>query len=112
MFDRKLSIYVPSTFGESSPADISLVETTKNTVHTVLCTRFGGSTEVNASGKWVNEHGQIVSESISICYAAIDESVENEYLHETAILLADYVKSSMLQSCVLWTIEAMQGDLR
>ena len=112
MFNRKLSIFVPSTFGESSSADMSLVKATKQTVHTVLCVRFGGSTELQSFGNWVNDSGDVVSEAIAICFAAIDESVSDEFLHETAILLADYVKGALQQTCVLWTIEAIQGDLQ
>ncbi len=112
MFNRKLSIYVPSTFGENTPADLSLVKTTKQTVHTVLCVRFGGSTEVASFGNWANDNGNVISEPIAICFAAIDESMEDDFVLETAILLADYVKNAMLQSCVLWTIEALQGGLQ
>lgn len=111
MFNRKLSIHVPSTYGENLPADIDRVNMTKDSVHKALCNLYGGSTEIASLGQWVNDNGDIVAEPVAICFALIDSKISNKSVNEVAVMLSSYVQKEMQQTCVLWVIEVIQGDL-
>lgn len=96
--DHSIKIYVPSTVEESKPAP-ELQRVYVDIVTRELCSMFGGCTNVNGVGNWMNENGDLVSESVIICGANCLEDELNNNL--TAVIqLAKRVQVEMSQYCV------------
>ena len=98
MFNARYEITVPSTFGESSPADIEFVASCLAHVESAMNVRFGACTSVDGRGNWDNDESVTVKESVILVYSLATESTD---AWRFMIDLAEWVKLTMLQSCVL-----------
>ena len=98
MFTVRYEITVPSTFGESSPADIEFVASWLAHVESAMNAQFGACTSIDARGNWDNDEGVTVKEPVILVYSLATESTD---AWRFMIDLAEWVKLTMLQSCVL-----------
>ena len=99
----KVSVFVPSTFGENTPAESALVASVLDSVQCNFCTMFGGSTTIDGSGQWVNDSNEVVSEPVKIVYAFTD--CDKVTCESFLLAQSQYVRVQLAQTCVLWCIE-------
>lgn len=69
MLNKKISIYVPSTFDVDKTADNSKQV---DKVLKAFSEMFGGATSTEAVGAWVDQRGRVIKEQVTIVYAFTD----------------------------------------
>lgn len=108
-FQSKISILVPSTFGENSPATREQLVNVRNSVFSQFCKHFGAYTFIRSSGGWENDESELIVERsiIAFAYSNLSES-ENEAI---ARQIAQYVRETLSQTCVLWAVESCVAGL-
>lgn len=60
------AIYVPSTLDVNKPLSPAVHKAVADEVAKMFSSRFGGATVHDASGHWVDEHGNLVSEPVKV----------------------------------------------
>jgi len=94
---RKIAIYVPSTYGESTlPEDYH--NHFRDQTAKALSQLFGGATSIKSEGLWANDKGHLIRESVYIVYAYTDDI--NDYQDEEIYWLAIWLKETLLQDCI------------
>ena len=104
-----VSVFVPSTFGENSPADVELVNEVLTEVQKRFCVAFGGCTTNAGFGQWVNDDNEVISEPVNIVSAYSDCTFD--VVQQVAIVVARHVQWQLNQTCVLWSVVPAQYAL-
>ena len=99
MFNVRYEITVPSTFGENAPADMEFVNSCLAHVESAMNGQFGACTSIDARGNWNNDESVTVKEPVILVYSLATESTFDSW--QFMLDLAEWVKLTMLQSCVL-----------
>jgi hypothetical protein len=89
---NKVAIYVP----EGNPVMyLSALDT--------LCRMFGGATEIDARGNWLNDNNILIEDNIKICYSycTTKELAENM---QKLYGFCETLKSVLKQECILLVI--------
>lgn len=99
----KIEIYIPSVdlFGSKQP--MLTAEWKKNT-QSKLCSLFGGCTTVEGEGSWINEKGQLVTESVSIVTAYATRN-NVKYNQGELRSFCSLLKNVLDQECILLVID-------
>ena len=98
MLNKKIAIYVPSTFW-NKPIPQTLHDEYVEKAARIFSSLFGGATAQKASGFWKNCDGELVCENITIIYAFTDaDGLEN---HKNDIIdFALRIGKELNQECV------------
>lgn len=108
-FNSKVLVLIPSTFGESGSTTREQLANVRNSVFSQLCAHFGAYTFIRSSGGWENDESELIVENsiIAFAYSNLSES-ENETI---ARQIAQYVRETLSQTCVLWAVESCVAGL-
>lgn len=95
----KITIVVPQqTTNDEDPTSV------RSFVEHRLSELFGGSTSVDAYGNWVDDKGILVEEPVWNVYSYATDRVNDDQAKEIRNI-AEIVRDSLDQDCVLVTIE-------
>ena len=95
---NKVVVYVPSTVDINHSAPEQQIAETKNTA-TVLSRLFGGCTTTQAVGCYVDNSGELITESVMLCYAyCSDDALRGGIRDIVALCLA--LKKHMGQEAI------------
>ncbi len=105
MFDKFVGkLYLPSVTRDGALINASQRERVLSLVCRTFSEKFGGATVTEGRGYYVNFDGNLVTEPVTII-ETITDSDPSSILDN----IADYVKETLRQECVLYTVEPVKA---
>lgn len=93
---HRVALYVPSTQGPATATDNAAQV---KRVARRFCELFGGATAQQSAGYWMSERAGLVTESVTIVYAACTKAQRDAHLAQVLELAQD-IKREMAQEAV------------
>lgn len=80
-------------------------------IRAIVASEFGGYTETQATGGWLNEAGRLIVEPAVMLSAVIasEEPIRSDKLEIRAQSIARYMARMLNQSAVMYTMEPLQA---
>lgn len=95
MLNKKVSIYVPSTYRDAAAPE-NIVNYYVNDTLKKLSVMFGGATATRAVGSWYSDElNKLITEDVTICYAYCED-----YNRDDLVSICENLKTVFMQESV------------